>query len=128
MFSFNSQSSTKLGIVVSDSNHLTKGRRRVEIIAVPGREDDLIIEDKTRENITVSIRCVVDAVGTGKKIGVLIDEIDTWLNVAGYKDLVFDDGTKLKACFTGEIAPTKIRANAYEIELEFSAYKEVLSP
>ena len=125
MFSFNKQSSSKFGIVVVDSNHLTKPKRRVEIIAVPGREDDLIIEDKTRENITVNIKCVVDSVGTGKKIGEIFDEIDTWLNVVGYQDLVFDDGTKLKACFIGEIAPIKIRTGAYEIDLEFTAYKEV---
>ena len=50
---------------------------------------------------------------------------DNWLNSSsGYQDLVFDDGTILKAIFVGQIDFKEIVENFNEILLQFKAYRE----
>ena len=51
--------------------------------------------------------------------------LDSWLNSTnGYQDLIFDDGTILKAIFVGQIDFNEIVKNFNEILLQFKAYRE----
>ena len=51
--------------------------------------------------------------------------LDEWLNSSnGYQDLIFDDGTILKAIFVGQIDFNEIVKNFNEILLQFKAYRE----
>ena len=51
--------------------------------------------------------------------------LDNWLNdCSNYTDLVFDDGTVLKAIFIGQIDFNEVVKNFDEILLQFKAYRE----
>lgn len=119
-FSFNNESNDVFKLIVKKSNHLAKGKKRIELIHVPGRTGDLIVSDGSRENLNIEIQCYLDAVND--TLVNYINKIDEWLNDhEGYKPLVFHDGTKFLAVFTGQICTEKICDSLGELTLNFSA-------
>ena len=123
-FSINNKTNKIFNFKVKASNHLTRPRRKMEFISIPGRTGDLIIDEGARENFTLLIEGFIDARDINMKM--YCDNLDKWLNgTAGYQTIVFDDGTILKAVFTGEINPNEIVKNFGELSLEFNAYREV---
>lgn len=120
-FSFNNSSRNYLR--VKKSNHTDIAKKKIEFIEVPGRTGDLIIDDGSRENLTLNIDCYVDA-RDGTSFKKIADDLDRWLNAPrGYKDLIFSDGTRLKAVFVGQISFESLLRNFKEIRLVFSAYR-----
>lgn len=119
-FTFNGISSRKFNLKVKKSNHLSKAKKRIELIEIPGRTGDLIVSDGSRENLNLEIVVYLDARDLNTKE--YSDRIDEWLNGhEGYKKLIFDDGTILDAIFIGQIDFENIVKNFEEIVLLFSA-------
>lgn len=124
IFTINNKTNKDFNFKVKTSNHLTKPKKKLEFISIPGRTGDLILDEGARENFTLIIEGYIDARETNLKT--LCDRLDNWLNsTTGYQTIVFDDGTILKAVLISEIDPVEIVKNFGELSLEFSAYKEV---
>ena len=124
IFTINNKTNKDFNFKVKASNHLTKPKKKLEFISIPGRTGDLILDEGARENFTLIIEGYIDARETNLKT--LCDNLDNWLNsTTGYQTITFDDGTILKAVLISEIDTVEVVKNFGELSLEFSAYKEV---
>ena len=122
-FTFNNKSSRDFNIKIKKSNHLSIPRKKLEFIEVQGRTDSLIIDEGSREMLDIEIEAYIDCREDNTHSYAL--RLDEWLNSSnGYQDLIFDDGTKLKAIFVGQIDFNSIVKNFNEILLQFRAYRE----
>ncbi|SCI46183.1 Phage-related protein [uncultured Clostridium sp.] len=126
IFTINNITNKDLNFKIKNSNHLTKPKKKIEIIDIPGRTGALIIDDGSRENFTLKIQGYIDA-RRNNDLKTICNELDKWLNgTTGYQTMTFDDGTTLKVVFIGEINPEYITRMCGELTLEFSAYHEVI--
>ena len=124
IFTINNKTNKDFNFKVKTSNHLTKPKKKLEFISIPGRTGDLILDEGARENFNLVIEGYIDGRETNLKT--LCDNLDNWLNsTTGYQIITFDDGTILKAVLISEIDPVEVVKNFGELSLEFSAYKEV---
>ena len=122
-FTFNNISSRDFNIKIKQSNHLSIPKKKLEFIEVQGRTDNLVVDEGCREMLDISIEAYINCRNLDTKTYAL--KLDEWLNSPnGYKDLIFDDGTKLKAIFVGQIDFNEIVKNFNEILLQFKAYRE----
>ena len=122
-FTFNGISSRNYNIKIKKSNHLSIPRKKLEFIEVQGRTDNLIIDEGCREMLDISIEVYIDCRDSDTRSYAL--GLDSWLNSTNdYQDLIFDDGTILKAIFVGQIDFNEIVKNFNEILLQFKAYRE----
>ena len=122
-FTFNNMNSRWFNIKVKNSNHLSIPRRKLEFIEVQGRTDNLVIDENCREMLDIEIEAYIDC--RDSDTSYYVNRLDEWLNSSvGYQDLVFDDGTYLKAIFVGQIDFNCIVKNFNEILLQFKAYRE----
>lgn len=122
-FTFNGVSSRDFNIKVKQSNHLSIPRKKLEFIEVQGRTDNLIIDEGCREMLDIQLECFIDCRNESTKEYSM--RLDSWLNgSSGYQNLIFDDGTILKAIFVGQIDFNEIVKNFNEIILQFKAYRE----
>ena len=123
-FTFNGVSSRDFNIKIKQSNHLSIPKKKIEFIEVQGRTDNLVVDEGCREMLDISIEAYIDCRNLDTKTYAL--RLDNWLNgPTGYTDLIFDDGTILKAIFVGQIDFNEIVKNFNEILLQFKAYREV---
>ena len=124
IFTINNKTNKDFNFKVKSSNHLTKPRKKLEFISLPGRPGDLILDEGARENFNLVIEGYID--GRNSSLKELCQGLDNWLNgTTGYQTITFDDGTVLKAVLISEIDPVEVVKNFGELTLEFSAYKEV---
>ena len=124
IFTINNKTNKDFSFKVKSSNHLLKPKKKLEFVDIPGRTGALIIDNGGRENFTLIIEGYLD--GRRYSLKEYCDSLDKWLNsTKGYQEIIFDDGTILKAVFIGDINPTEIVKNFGELTLEFSAYMEV---
>ena len=124
IFTINNKTNKDFNFKVKASNHLTKPKKKLEFISIPGRTGDLIIDEGARENFNLIIEGYIDARETNLKT--LCNSLDNWLNsTTGYQNITFDDGTVLKAVLISEIDVNEVVKNFGELTLEFSAYREV---
>ena len=122
-FTFNGVSSRNFNIKVKNSNHLSIPRRKLEFIEVQGRSDNLIIDEGCREMLDIELEVYIDCRSADTRTYAI--KLDEWLNgVEGYKNLLFDDGTILKAIFVGQLDFNSIVLNFNEVLLQFKAYRE----
>ena len=122
-FTFNNMNSRWFNIKIKNSNHLSIPRRKLEFIEVQGRTDNLVIDENCREMLDIEIEAYIDC--RDSDTSYYVNRLDEWLNSSvGYQDLVFDDGTYLKAIFVGQIDFNCIVKNFNEILLQFKAYRE----
>ena len=122
-FTFNGVSSRNFNIKVKNSNHLSIPKRKLEFIEVQGRTDNLIIDEGCREMLDIELEIYVDC--RSSDTFTYAKNLDKWLNEPiGYQDLVFDDGTILKAIFVGQLDFNAIVKNFNEVLLQFKAYRE----
>ena len=88
-----------------------------------GRTDNLVIDENCREMLDIEIEAYIDC--RDSDTSYYVNRLDEWLNSSvGYQNLVFDDGTYLKAIFVGQIDFNCIVKNFNEILLQFKAYRE----
>ena len=122
-FTFNNANSRGFNIKIKKSNHLSIPRKKLEFIEVQGRTDNLIIDEGFREMLDIEIEAYIDCRDSDTRN--YANRLDSWLNDSvGYQDLIFDDGTMLKAIFVGQIDFNCIVKNFNEILLQFKAYRE----
>ena len=122
-FTFNNANSRDFNIKIKESNHLSVPKKKIEFVEVQGRTDNLIIDEGCREMLDISIEAYIDCRNLDTRSYSL--RLDNWLNGStGYTDLIFDDGTILKAIFVGQIDFNEIVKNFNEILLQFKAYRE----
>ena len=122
-FTFNGISSKEFNIKIKQSNHLSIPKKKIEFIEVQGRTDNLIVDEGCREMLDIEIEAYIDCRNLDTRSYSL--RLDNWLNGStGYTDLIFDDGTILKAIFVGQIDFNEIVKNFNEILLQFKAYRE----
>ena len=122
-FTFNGVSSRDFNIKIKQSNHLSIPKKKLEFIEVQGRTDNLIIDEGCREMLDIQLECFIDCRDESTKEYSM--RLDSWLNgSSGYQNLIFDDGTILKAIFVGQIDFNEIVKNFNEIILQFKAYRE----
>lgn len=94
------------------------------MISIPGRTGDLILDDQSRENLTINLVCALDVRKT-KNFKQTCENIQNWLQgSANYKDLQFSDGYKFKAVCINQIDISKVLANYGEVSIVFSAFKQ----
>ena len=122
-FIFNGVSSKDFNIKIKQSNHLSIPRKKIEFVEVQGRTDNLIVDEGAREMLDIEIEAYIDCRKEDTYSYAL--RFDEWLNSSsGYQNLIFDDGTTLKAIFVGQIDFNEIVKNFNEILLQFKAYRE----
>ena len=122
-FTFNDISSRDFNIKIKESNHLSIPKKKLEFIEVQGRTDNLIIDEGCREMLDIQLECFIDC--RDESTSEYAINLDNWLNgSSGYQDLIFDDGTILKAIFVGQIDFNEVTRDFNEIILQFKAYRE----
>ena len=122
-FTFNGINSKDFNIKIKKSNHLSIPRKKLEFIEVQGRTDNLVIDEGSREMLDIEIEGYIDC--RDSNTFTYASRLDSWLNGSSdYQDLIFDDGTILKAIFVGQIDFNEIVKNFNEILLQFKAYRE----
>lgn len=122
-FTFNNGNSKDFNIKIKNSNHLSIPKKKLEFIEVQGRTDNLIIDEGCREMLDIEIEAYIDCRDSDTRN--YANRLDNWLNDSvGYQDLIFNDGTMLKAIFVGQIDFNCIVKNFNEILLQFKAYRE----
>lgn len=120
-FTFNGFSSVDYNLKVQSSNHLSRPAKKIEQIEVPGRTGDLIIDDGSKSNLTISIVCLVDC-RLKEDLPLLARSLSTWLqDPIGYQDLIFSDGMKFKAICTNQIDIEEVVKSYGSIAITFSA-------
>ena len=124
-FIFNNKKSSDIeNLRVLESNHHSISGRDIELISVPGRTGDLIVDNGNKKNSEIRILCRLDA-RKNKNFTEICNVIEEWLQgEQGYKDLVFPDGYHFKAICIDQISIEKKRKYNGTIEILFSAYKE----
>ena len=83
-FTFNGVSSTTPGLRVTSDYVINSTGNDVEIVAVPGRDGDLLISKNRLKSVTIELPCTVLS---NRKLTDAESDISNWLNVDGYKDL-----------------------------------------
>ena len=89
MLSFNfagKNSYDDFGMLISQRPNLPSPKRRVNTINIPGRDSNLRFDEKTYDDITLTVEC---SVKDRENIANKIDDIKAWLFEAGEGDLIF---------------------------------------
>ena len=142
-FTFNNISCKNYNLKCKDISHISFASKSYESIKIPGRTGNLIIDDGSYENKTISIIAYLDIrdipierpiVGYngdtpiyGENRQDRINNIKKWLiGHTGYKTLTFDDKFTYNAIVNGEIVFTEMFTDYYEITINFECV-EVLN-
>lgn len=124
-FTFNNIHCTKYNLHGKESSHLSLPEKNYESIKIPGRSDNLIIDNGDYLNEDINVTCILDNRKNKKSINKIRDGIKVWLQGdIGYKSLVFDDGCEYEA-IVKKINIIKTNYNIYEVEILFES-KEVV--
>ena len=89
MLSFNfagKNSYDDYGILISQRPVIPSPKRRVSTINIPGRNSNLRFDEKTYDDITLTVEC---SVKDRENIADKIDDIKAWLFEVGESDLIF---------------------------------------
>ncbi|WP_196007906.1 distal tail protein Dit [Clostridium tyrobutyricum] len=89
MLSFNfagKNSFDDFGILIAQRPNIPSPKRRVNMINIPGRNSNLRFDEKTYDDITLTVEC---SVKNRENIADKIDDIAVWLFEAGESDLIF---------------------------------------
>ena len=74
------------GILISQRPVIPSPKRRVNMINIPGRNSNLRFDEKTYDDITLTVEC---SVKDTQNLVDKIDDITAWLFKAGESDLIF---------------------------------------
>lgn len=86
-FDFGSKNSyDDFGILISKRPSIPSPKRRVNTINIPGRDSNLIFDEKTYDDITLNVEC---SVKDKENLANKIDDIKAWLFETGQSDLIF---------------------------------------
>lgn len=119
-FEFDGINSKKYKLEIESSNHLSKPKKKIELISIPGRTGDLVIDDNSYENLQINLECFIDA-DNKYELKTLVDEINKWLyKNSEYRSLIFEDGTKFLAIPIDGIETDKLISDFADLKISFS--------
>ena len=102
------------------STHLTIAAKKIEEIEVPGRSGSLIIDDGSKKNSLISVKCFLYS--QDKTLRIAVKEIGKWLQLpVGYCSLIYSDGSEFHAICNSSIEVKALSNNTAEISFKFSA-------
>jgi predicted phage tail component-like protein len=81
------------GILISQKPVIPSPKRRVSTINIPGRNSNLRFDEKTYDDITLTVEC---SVKDKQNLADKIDDIKAWIFGAGESDLIFSFQTDKK--------------------------------
>lgn len=120
-FVFNGINSQKFGLKVKESNHLSRPAKKIESIEIPGRTGNLIIDDGSKQNLSIELLCTLDCRST-MNVAATSKQIGAWLqDPIGYQTLTMYDRTTFKAICTNQIDISEIIDNFAEVSIRFDA-------
>ncbi|MBE6719191.1 MAG: hypothetical protein E7571_00865 [Ruminococcaceae bacterium] len=115
-FTFDGRSSADFGLYISKKNIYSAPARDMQLISVPGRNGDVLIDNGRYENVDV-----LYTIGTAD-IKSKIKEIKTWLCRPGYFDLTdtYQPEYVRKACFNSSLDVEELLNNVGTAAVRFS--------
>lgn len=119
-FVFDGINSKKYNLEIESSNHLSKPKKKLEFVSIPGRTGDLVIDDNSYENLPINLECFVEA-DNEYELKSLVDEIEKWLYKSSeYRSLIFEDGTEFLAIPINGIETDKLTSDFADLKISFS--------
>ena len=124
-FTFGGTSSASFNFIIVENNNLNGFENDFELIEIPGRSGDLLINNNRKKNKEINIEAYIDLDGLGDAKTVSRD-VKQWLQgEVKYKDLTFsNDLTEYKAIVKGPIEIVEEIEGLLNINFKFSC-KEV---
>ena len=120
-FTFGSTSSASFNFIIMENDNLSSFENDFELISIPGRTGDLIVNNNRKKNKEINIKAYVDLEGLGDAKTVARN-INNWL--AGdveYKPLTFsDDLIEYEAIVVGAISIVEVIEGLLEISFKFN--------
>ena len=125
-FTFGGTSSASFNFIIVENNNLNGFENDFELIEIPGRSGDLLINNNRKKNKEINIEAYIDLDGLGDAKTVSRD-VKQWLQgEVKYKDLTFsNDLTEYKAIVKGPIEIVEEIEGLLNINFKFSC-KEVI--
>ena len=125
-FTFGGTSSASFNFIIVENDNLKSFENDFELIEIPGRSGDLLINNNRKKNKEINIEAYIDLDGLGDAKTVSRD-IKQWLQgEVKYKDLTFsNDLTEYKAIVKGPIEIVEEIEGLLNINFKFSC-KEVI--
>lgn len=120
-FTFGGTSSASFNFIIMENDNLSSFENDFELISVPGRTGDLIVNNNRKKNKEINISAYVDLEGLGDAKTVARN-INNWLtgNVS-YKPLIFsDDLVKYEAIVIGKVDIREVIEGLLEISFKFN--------
>lgn len=125
-FVYGGTSSASFNFIITENDNLNSFENDFELIEIPGRSGDLVIDNKRKKNKEINIEAYADIEGLGDAHTVA-KNIKQWLQgEVKYKDLTFsNDLTEYKAIVKGPIEIVEEIEGLLNINFKFSC-KEVI--
>ena len=125
-FVYGGTSSASFNFIITENDNLNSFENDFELIEIPGRSGDLVIDNKRKKNKEINIEAYADIEGLGDAKTVS-KNIKQWLQgEVKYKDLTFsNDLTEYKAIVKGPIEIVEEIEGLLNINFKFSC-KEVI--
>ena len=125
-FVYGGTSSASFNFIITENDHLNSFENDFELIEIPGRSGDLLINNNRKKNKEINIEAYADIEGLGDAHTVA-KNIKQWLQgEVKYKDLTFsNDLTEYKAIVKGPIEIVEEIEGLLNINFKFSC-KEVV--
>ena len=125
-FVYGGTSSASFNFIITENDNLNSFENDFELIEIPGRSGDLVIDNKRKKNKEINIEAYADIEGLGDAHTVA-KNIKQWLQgEVKYKDLTFsNDLTEYKAIVKGPIEIVEEIEGLLNINFKFS-WKEVI--
>ena len=125
-FVYGGTSSASFNFIITENDHLNSFENDFELIEIPGRSGDLVIDNKRKKNKEINIEAYADIEGLGDAHTVA-KNIKQWLQgEVKYKALSFsNDSTEYEAIVKGPIEIVEEVEGLLNINFKFSC-KEVV--
>ena len=120
-FAFGGTSSASFNFIIMENDNLSSFENDFELISVPGRTGDLIVNNNRKKNKEINIKAYVDLEGLGDAKTVARN-INNWLTgEVKYKPLTFsDDLVEYEAIVVGAISIVEVIEGLLEISFKFN--------
>ena len=126
-FTFGGTSSASFNFIIVGNDNLKGFENDFELISIPGRSGDLIVDNQRKKNKEINIVAYVDLESLNKDAKTASKEIKTWLQgEVKYKNLIFsDDLTQYQAIVLGNVEIIEEIEGLLCVSFKFSC-KEVI--
>lgn len=122
-FNYKNRNISDFGVIVGKANHLDLFNKRLEIIEVPGRSEDLIFWDGAYSNKPLEVKCLLTEKNGSYDLSRKMEAIREYLESAKYENLQFDDGVSLDAFFLEITDLRKINKYTITFTIAFTCRK-----